>query len=234
MKKIEIIDPYGFIYITTNIVNGKKYIGQRGFFYKGWQDYLGSGKHYKRAEKLYGRDNFSREIIAIAYSKEELNTLEIEFIKNHNAVDSEDYYNLSHGGEAFTTGLKHSEEAKKKISESRNGKYHSEETKQKMSESKQGHKGGMCGKHHSEEAKQKLSAAKKGIKPYNYGKVMSEEQKQKLSEVNVKFTAQQVIEIREKYATGKHTQIDLAKEYECTQKTISYIINFRGVYKKIA
>ncbi|WP_373854704.1 hypothetical protein [Clostridium arbusti] len=28
---MEIENPYGFIYITTNMVNGKKYIGQKMF-----------------------------------------------------------------------------------------------------------------------------------------------------------------------------------------------------------
>lgn len=39
---MEIKNPYGFIYITTNMVNGRRYIGQRKFF-KGWKCYLGSG-----------------------------------------------------------------------------------------------------------------------------------------------------------------------------------------------
>lgn len=43
---------YGFIYITTNLINGKKYIGQK----KGYNDtYLGSGKILKLAIKKYGR-----------------------------------------------------------------------------------------------------------------------------------------------------------------------------------
>ena len=90
--EISIKDPYGFIYITTNMINGKKYIGQRRFVDYGgkkWIDYLGSGKLLKEAINKYGRDNFYREIVAIAYSKEELNNLEINFIKEHNAIKIE-------------------------------------------------------------------------------------------------------------------------------------------------
>jgi len=96
-RKMEVLDPHGYVYITTNNINGKKYIGQK-IFNKDLNNYLGSGTYLKNALKKYGRENFSKEIIAIAYSKEELDKLEIEFIKNHNAVDSEDYYNISHGG----------------------------------------------------------------------------------------------------------------------------------------
>jgi len=85
IEEIKIIDPYGFVYVTTNMVNGKKYIGQK-MFRKDWQYYLGSGTLLKRAIKKYGKENFSREIIAFSYSKEELNNLEIEFIKNHDLV----------------------------------------------------------------------------------------------------------------------------------------------------
>lgn len=90
-------EPYGFIYITVNMVNGKRYIGQRKFS-KGWKSYLGSGKAFKEAVKKYGICNFVRDIVAIAYNKEGLDKLEIEFIRNHNASDNRDYYNICHGG----------------------------------------------------------------------------------------------------------------------------------------
>ena len=53
---MEIENPYGFIYITTNMVNGKRYIGQKKFC-DGWKTYLGSGKLLKEAIKKYGKEN---------------------------------------------------------------------------------------------------------------------------------------------------------------------------------
>ena len=73
---------YGFIYITTNHVNGKKYIGQKKYDDKGkWKDYLGSGKHLKNAINKYGRENFSKEIIEECETKELLNEREKYWIK---------------------------------------------------------------------------------------------------------------------------------------------------------
>ena len=77
--------------------------------------------------------------------------------------------NMTFGGEG-TSGRKHSEEAKRKISESEKGKKISEETKRKLSEA---HKG----RQFSEETKRKLSEA-------NKGKKSSEDKKQKISEAN--------------------------------------------------
>ena len=46
---------YGFIYITTNHINGKKYIGQRKYDKQGkWKEYLGSGVVLSKAIKKYG------------------------------------------------------------------------------------------------------------------------------------------------------------------------------------
>ena len=54
-------------------------------------------------------------------------------------------------------GKHHSDETKRKLSESKKGKHHSEETKRKISESLKGEKNPRYGKHHSEETKRKIS-----------------------------------------------------------------------------
>lgn len=121
---MKIIEPYGFIYITTNMINGKRYIGQRKFS-KGWKSYLGSGKILKQAIEKDGRENFIRDIISIAYSKEELDRLEYELIEIYNANFDRNFYNLKIGGEGgspggeshYNAGKRMSEEQKLKISE---------------------------------------------------------------------------------------------------------------------
>ena len=72
-------------------------------------------------------------------------------------------------------GKKHSEESKRKMSESHKGKKFSEETKRKISEA---HKG----KKFSEKHKRKLSVSHRGQTPWNKGKKFSEEHKRKMSE----------------------------------------------------
>ena len=94
-------------------------------------------------------------------------------------------------------GYKHTEEAKRKMSESRKGKKRkpfSEETKKKIGEA---HKGltPMLGKKHSDETKLKMSISKKGRKLteehkkklslINLGKRLSEETKQKMSKSRI-------------------------------------------------
>lgn len=86
---------YGYIYITVNLINGKKYIGQ----HKGPFDlnYLGSGKLIRRAIKKYGKDSFTVSILEYAPTKEKLNELEIHYIdKLKNSGDK--HYNLAKGG----------------------------------------------------------------------------------------------------------------------------------------
>lgn len=96
---MEIYDPYGFIYITTNLLDGKRYIGQKKFDNASrWKSYLGSGYHLMHAIKKYGKENFYRDIIAITYSFEESNIIEKEMIDYFDAVNSEDYYNQMEGG----------------------------------------------------------------------------------------------------------------------------------------
>ena len=135
---------YGYIYETTNLINGKKYIGQR----KAGRTalYLGSGVALKRAIKKYGKENFVKRIICECGSKEELDLMEIHYITEANAVESDQYYNLVDGGSVLC-GEKNP----------RFGKKHTEETKQKMSVASKG-------KTKSVEHRRNLSAAIRGVK----------------------------------------------------------------------
>lgn len=103
-------EPYGFIYITTNMVNGKRYLGQKRIeFGIDWHSYLGSGKHLKRAIKKYGRKNFTRNIVCFCYSEDKLNKAEHDLSVFLNVVESDDWYNLCYGG-GGKSGYKMSEE----------------------------------------------------------------------------------------------------------------------------
>lgn len=95
---------YGFIYLTTNNIDNKKYIGQKNYDSQGkWKRYLGSGIHLKRAIDKYGRENFSREIIEECKTKEELDRREIYWINTYNAVKDDNFYNIAHGGDGGYT-----------------------------------------------------------------------------------------------------------------------------------
>jgi len=81
------------IYKTTNLVNGKFYIGKDA---KNKKSYLGSGKVLKQAIKKYGKENFEKEILEHCSSLEELEEREVYWISKLNAL--EEGYNLTEGG----------------------------------------------------------------------------------------------------------------------------------------
>lgn len=112
---------YGYIYITTNLINNKKYIGKhKSKVFT--EDYKGSGKLLIKAIEKYGIDNFKVELIEECDSLEELNEKEIYWIRYYDAVDSNMFYNLIKGGEGGSIkGRKLSESTKNKISISLSG-----------------------------------------------------------------------------------------------------------------
>lgn len=104
-------DMYGFVYITTNHINGKKYIGQKRYDKANkWKSYLGSGIHLKRAISKYGSENFSKEIIEDCKTKECLDEREKYWIEHYNAVKSDEFYNIASGGDGGDTRAGYSEE----------------------------------------------------------------------------------------------------------------------------
>ncbi|MEI5909270.1 hypothetical protein WAK64_19650 [Bacillus spongiae] len=102
-SEIDLDNKYGFIYITTNLVNGMKYVRKHS---RNDETYLGSGVRLKEAIEKFGEANFEREIIAYAYTEEQLNTLEKMYIDTFNAVENPMFYNCAPGGNGWYEELR--------------------------------------------------------------------------------------------------------------------------------
>lgn len=196
---------YGYIYKTTNLINGKIYIGQHKSN-KFDANYYGSGKSFYSAFKKYGKENFKVEILEWCETLEITNTQEKYWIEFYNSQNKEIGYNITDGGEGVS-GFHLSEESRKKISKTKTGKKSnriykplSEETKHKigigLKKHFETHDNPRKGVHLSESTKEKLRQANLG-KTYsqeirdkhkrpawNKGIPMTEEAKQHLSKVN--------------------------------------------------
>ena len=131
------------IYLVTNIINGKEYIGQTIFSIekrkRGHISDALSGRnniYFHKAIRKHGPDSFKWKIIHKCNDINELNRLEIFYIGYYDTYNSG--YNLTLGGRGHV-GYKHTEEAKLKMSESRRGNQfakgfkHTDETKRKIS-----------------------------------------------------------------------------------------------------
>lgn len=174
----------GFVYRWTNIINGKWYIGS----HKGTIDdkYRHSSKIVKVAEKKYGLENFTREILFEGdYEKDQIRSVkEAEYLRKENAANNPMSYNLTNitGPDCFdktvlekirktSTGRKHTEKAKRKMSKAKRGKLHSEEQKRINAKSHIGQIPWNKGKKgcYSDETKHKMSESHKYLIPWNKG-----------------------------------------------------------------
>ena len=159
---------YGYIYKTTNLINGKIYIGQhRSEEYD--SSYYGSGKLIRRAIEKYGIENFSNEILCECLSKNDLDKMEKHFIKKYDSRNSLVGYNISFGGDGGDTftGLS-DKEKQERINKLKVNGYFSKLTAE---QSKEMHiKGWETRRKNgndvfSESARKKMSESHKGIKP---------------------------------------------------------------------
>jgi hypothetical protein len=106
-----------YIYLTINLINNKKYIGQRKLpcnisHYKK-DKYLGSGTILFNAIKKYGRENFKKEILDICDTQKEADRLEIEAFEKYKVLDKKnEFYNRALPGQ-FRRHPNHSENMSK-------------------------------------------------------------------------------------------------------------------------
>ena len=108
----------GFVYIITNTVSGRMYVGKklarfkttrykmhtqkngkkirkkiRGAVASDWQEYYGSSDQLNRDVESLGRDRFQREILYYCRSKAECNYIEAREQFARRVLESDQYYN---------------------------------------------------------------------------------------------------------------------------------------------
>lgn len=87
---------FHFVYETTNIVNGKKYIGKHSTTNIN-DGYIGSGTIIRKSIKKYGKLNFTRKILKLCNSFDEAYDYESLLITPEICNDR-NYYNVMEGG----------------------------------------------------------------------------------------------------------------------------------------
>jgi hypothetical protein len=111
-------DCVGFVYLITNKVSGRKYIGKklakfkkttyktvtlkngkkkkkkiRGTIDSDWQTYYGSSVELSKDVETLGSENFTREILFYCKSKAECSYIEAREQFKHKVLESSDWYN---------------------------------------------------------------------------------------------------------------------------------------------
>lgn len=121
------------VYIHTNKINSKKYVGitmrkpEKRFGFKG-NGYKPCPYFYKAIQK-YGWENFEHEIVLCNLTKQEAEMFEIELIKYYKSNDSTYGYNIANGGNSVG---KIAQSTKDKISQAHTGKKLSEKHKENI------------------------------------------------------------------------------------------------------
>ena len=127
------------VYLATNKINGKQYVGQTvKKLNLRWNEHTSnqSNSVLHKAIRKHGKENFSVEKIHDCNSKEEMDFVEIFYII---LLDTKapNGYNLTDGGEG-RSGYTLSEESKRKISQKNSGKVISAEQRLQVSKRHKG------------------------------------------------------------------------------------------------
>lgn len=188
------------IYAITNIITGDFYIGSSVELRRRLQSHrrhldmnFHRNAHLQNSWNKHGKDNFAFEILLLC---DRSSTLLYEQL----LIDGlRPALNIAKSVTAPMLGHVHTEEHRRRLSESHKGIHPTEETNRKLSEANRGERHRMFGKHHTDETKRKISEANTGKQRseevnrinsvvhtgelnHNFGTHLSEETKKRISE----------------------------------------------------
>lgn len=155
---------YYTIYKTTNLINGKIYIGKH--ITENLNDsYLGSGIRLGNSIRKYGTENFKKEILYIFENEQEMNDKEKELVTDEFCKRG-DNYNLAPGGQGGCIALGKDNPLREKTLRSLRKSLTEEKRKILSDKAKKNHekkKIGMYNKIQSDHQKQTVSKLMKGV-----------------------------------------------------------------------
>jgi len=155
-----------YVYIITNNILNKQYVGSKMCYKEDPNNdgYWGSSRNLNNDYKIYGKENFSKEILE--YYDEKISMLrgETKHILEHKTLAPDGYNRFlpSQRERFYMGGYNFSEESREKNRKSHLGKKPSDKTKKLMSESRSGISHPGYGKNRSQEIKDKIGQSKKG------------------------------------------------------------------------
>jgi len=129
------LDVYGFIYVTTHLPSGKKYIGKKSIYHNvkhkltkkqlaeqtgrgrksthetiqkesDWKTYYGSEEFIKKLIKEGKQEEFTREILQFVFNKKLLTYYECKYLFKYEVLESEDWLNSNVLGKFYKTDFK--------------------------------------------------------------------------------------------------------------------------------
>jgi group I intron endonuclease len=193
------------IYIFTNKLNGKKYVGEsvdikeRLMKYR----YPKPMRAFEHALIKYGVDGFDLEIVYFPHhNKNDLIEIERLLIREYDCLVPYGYNICEKGTDR--TGIRCSDETKEKLMIANKGKTYSDETKKKKRDS-------MMGKSCSEDTKKKISLS-------NTGRTRSDDAKKKMS--GAKLGKPRDLETRQKISDFQKNRVRKPHS-EATKQKIS-------------
>lgn len=210
----------GTIYLITNKLNGKQYVGQttrtveqriKEHIQEAQNSCRRRNLHLYNAIRKYGVENFSFEVLETNLNESELDEYEIKYIKKYNTLKNG--YNNTIGGGGIK-GYKHTQLTKDKISQSllNHPERYTEERSRKISYA-------LKGVPKSLEHRKKLSMARIGkcTKEQNgfYNKHHTAESKQKMHESSIKYLVEQI-------DLSTHNIIQV---FDCVEDGAKYLID---------
>ena len=109
---------FSCIYLWTNLVNGKKYVGQTNCFYRRMKTYRCQfpNAYMEHAVKKYGISNFDITIIERDIPEDKLDEREQYWLDYYESYNSENGYNICQFA-STTKGVQHTDIWRKKHSD---------------------------------------------------------------------------------------------------------------------